>query len=110
MDKDLEGATAGLGAALKLEIPAPTVTRVVSIPPPPPPPKDEGYRPNTASTRRLSYSTTVSSSQGTLKFVTWGKAAGTELSPQPSDDPEDPLVCENKRSLKSQMDVGFCEG
>ena len=87
MDKDLEAA----GAAPTLR-PLSFTFRGVSMPPPPPPPKDEGYRPNTASTKRLSYSTTVSTSQKTIKYATWGRFAGTELSPQPSDDPEDPLV------------------
>ncbi|PKS07378.1 hypothetical protein jhhlp_005980 [Lomentospora prolificans] len=86
MDKDLEAA----GAAPTLRPPS-TALRGVSFPPPPPPPKDERYRPNTASTKRLSYSTTVSTSQRTIKYATRGKFAGTELSPQPSDDPEDPL-------------------
>lgn len=67
--------------------------RTTSLPPPPPPPKDEGYRPNTAntaSTRRLSRGTLAS--QRTIKYAARGRFAGTELSPQPSDDAEDPLV------------------
>jgi hypothetical protein len=58
--------------------------------PPPPPEKDDGYRPMTSSTKRLSFLTT--SSKRTIKFAK-GKFSGIELSPQPSDDPEDPLVC-----------------
>jgi hypothetical protein len=74
--------------------PSPTAQRTVSItpPPPPPPPKDEGYRPSTASTKRLSYTTTLSASPRTIKYKASGKFAGKELSPQPSDDAEDPLV------------------
>lgn len=68
--------------------------RTASLPPPPVPPKDEGYRPNTASTgatRRLSLST--EKSPRSIKYATWGRFAGMELSPQPSDDADDPLVC-----------------
>ncbi|KAK1706289.1 hypothetical protein CaCOL14_008358 [Colletotrichum acutatum] len=56
--------------------------------PPPPPPKDEPARPMTSSTKRLSFSTTMS--QRKIKYGT-GRYSQTELSPQPNDDPEDPL-------------------
>ena len=69
--------------------PSSAMYRITSLPPPPPPPKDEGYRPNTASTRRFSRGTLAS--QRTIKYA-GGRFAGTELSPQPSDDAEDPLV------------------
>lgn len=71
--------------------------RVASLPPPPVPPKDDGYtpstvstRPNTGTTRRFSHSTAIS--RRTIKYATWGRFAGMELSPQPSDDADDPLV------------------
>ncbi|KAI0484827.1 hypothetical protein GGR56DRAFT_680602 [Xylariaceae sp. FL0804] len=51
-------------------------------------PKDYPQRPMTASTKRLSFSSRVS--QRRVKYGT-GKYANVELSPQPSDDPEDPL-------------------
>ncbi|OHE96898.1 major facilitator superfamily transporter, partial [Colletotrichum orchidophilum] len=56
--------------------------------PPPPPPKDDPPRPITSSTKRLSFSTTVT--QRKIKYGT-GKHSKTELSPQPNDDPDDPL-------------------
>lgn len=46
-------------------------------------------RPMTASTKRLSFSSW--SSKRTIKYGT-GKYAGVELVPQPSEEPEDPLV------------------
>ncbi|KAF4839775.1 putative MFS-type transporter [Colletotrichum siamense] len=57
-------------------------------PPPPPPPKEDVPRPMTSSTRRLSFSTTYSERK--IKYGT-GRHSQTELSPQPTDDPDDPL-------------------
>ncbi|SPN98396.1 uncharacterized protein DNG_01441 [Cephalotrichum gorgonifer] len=85
MDKRLE-------AGSMLPRPASTLYRITSLPPPPPPPKDEGYRPSTATTRRTSYSTTMSTRKTIIKYAApGGRFAGTELSPQPSDDADDPL-------------------
>ena len=74
-----------------LKVPVSIFYRITSLPPPPPPPKDQGYRPDTANTRRFSRSTTFSTRR-TIKYATWGRFRGTELSPQPSDDADDPLV------------------
>ncbi|KAF9872406.1 cycloheximide resistance [Colletotrichum karsti] len=60
----------------------------VAGPPPTPPPKEDKPRPMTSSTRRLSFSTTMS--QRKIKYGT-GRHSQTELSPQPTDDPDDPL-------------------
>jgi len=60
---------------------------------PPPPAKDEGYWPVAGSTRRVSHRTTVSQNQGAIKYGK-EKHAWIELTPQPSDDPADPLVCQ----------------
>ena len=54
-------------------------------------PNTETTRPNTETARRFSRSTAAS--RKTIKYATWGRFAGMELSPQPSDDAEDPLVC-----------------
>lgn len=111
--------------AAKLSRPMSLFYRITSLPPPPPPPKDNGYRPNTplsrpntaattrpntATTRRFSRSTTVST-QRTIKYATWGRFRGTELSPQPSDDPEDPLVCgtRSKRSRRWRWEKRPCK-
>lgn len=51
---------------------------------------DAEKRPATSSTKRLSHSSTRTGK--TIKFAV-GKHAGIELSPQPSDDVNDPLVC-----------------
>jgi hypothetical protein len=67
-------------------------TRRVSLHVPPEPPAKDPPRPMTASTKRLSAST-FASSRRTLKYATKGRHAGLELVPQPSEDPEDPLVC-----------------
>lgn len=49
----------------------------------------EDYRPMTGSTKRLSLTSWVS--KRSIKYGT-GRFARVELIPQPSDDPEDPLV------------------
>ena len=69
------------------------------IPPPPPTPpspvaKEGSTRPLTSSTKTLSFASAAS--KRTIKYGV-GKFAGVELSPQPSDDPTDPLV--RKRPL-----------
>ncbi|KAI1635074.1 hypothetical protein F4809DRAFT_473698 [Biscogniauxia mediterranea] len=55
---------------------------------PRPPMPDDSPRPMTASTKRLSFS-----SAGVERGLKYGKGkhSGIELSPQPSDDPQDPL-------------------
>jgi len=61
----------------------------ISVSHPPKPPPRDGPRPATASTKRLSFVSI--DPKRTLKYGT-GKHAMVELSPQPSEDPEDPLV------------------
>ncbi|KAK7957160.1 uncharacterized protein PG986_006382 [Apiospora aurea] len=56
---------------------------------PPRPPSKDDYRPMTASSKRLSLTSWVS--KRSIKYGT-GRFARVELVPQPSDDPEDPLV------------------
>jgi hypothetical protein len=63
-------------------------TAIKGVRPPRPISKDP-YRPMTASSKRLSFAST--SSKRTIRYGQ-GKFAGVELVPQPSDDPEDPLV------------------
>lgn len=62
--------------------------------PPPVPTKDTPplRRAMTSSTRRLSFGPMSSGQQRTIKFGR-GRFSTTELIPQPSDDPDDPLVC-----------------
>ncbi|RYP09626.1 hypothetical protein DL764_001168 [Monosporascus ibericus] len=59
---------------------------------PPPPLSKDPPRPFTASTNAVSFSASFSSAESrrTIKYGT-GKLSAVELSPQPSDDPEDPL-------------------
>ncbi|RYP62647.1 hypothetical protein DL771_009640 [Monosporascus sp. 5C6A] len=59
---------------------------------PPPPLYKNPPRPFTASTNAVSFSVSLSSAESkrTIKYGT-GKFSTVELSPQPSDDPEDPL-------------------
>lgn len=49
-------------------------------------------RPMTSSSKRLSWNSISTSKRRPIKYGS-GKYAMTELVPQPSDDPEDPLVC-----------------
>jgi len=84
-----------------------SIRRVSLVIPPLPPAKDEGYRPATSSTRRFSFATTVSSSQRTIKYGK-GKHARTELSPQPSDDLGDPLVCQEHQALAEKEPQPEC--
>ncbi|KAI1081691.1 hypothetical protein F5B20DRAFT_52684 [Whalleya microplaca] len=69
------------------ELPPPYGIKLSDDRPPPPISKDP-YRPMTASTKRLSFSTTEV--KRPIKYGT-GKFVGVELSPQPSNDLEDPL-------------------
>ncbi|KAI0011236.1 MFS general substrate transporter [Xylariaceae sp. FL0662B] len=69
------------------ELPPPFGIKLDKERPPRPITKDP-YRPMTASTKRLSFSSTEA--KRPVKYGT-GKFAGVELSPQPSNDPEDPL-------------------
>ncbi|TDZ39493.1 putative MFS-type transporter [Colletotrichum trifolii] len=63
----------------------------VAGPPPPPPPKDDHLRPVASSIKRLSFTTTTT--RTTTRKIKYGrgKHSKTELSPQPSDDTDDPL-------------------
>ncbi|KAK7750513.1 hypothetical protein SLS62_007592 [Diatrype stigma] len=71
------------------EIPGPLDFKLGFIPPPPPPASlKDRPRPVTASTKTLSYAS--AETKRTIKYGT-GKSSGVELSPQPSDDPLDPL-------------------
>ncbi|KAJ0165521.1 putative MFS-type transporter [Colletotrichum tanaceti] len=97
MEKDLEKAEIELARLEESHMaPIQTARRITLMrpppPPPPTPPKDEGYRPVTSSTKRLSLSTTATTttSPRRIKYGT-GKHSKTELSPQPTDDPDDPL-------------------
>ena len=87
------------GLSIDVELARPTVaavaehsTKRVSLHIPPEPPAKDPPRPMTASTKRLSASTFASTTKRTIKYGT-GRYAGIELAPQPSDDPDDPLVC-----------------
>ncbi|KAK1962298.1 major facilitator superfamily transporter [Colletotrichum sublineola] len=94
MERDLEKGESGLAKPEESHVAPEKKTKRFSFSrPPPPPPKD--YPPSrpptsstTSSTKRLSFSTT--STQRKIKYGT-GKHSQTELSPQPTDDPEDPL-------------------
>ncbi|RYO94650.1 hypothetical protein DL763_004017 [Monosporascus cannonballus] len=69
------------------EFPALLMSSFNAAYPPPPLPKDPP-RPFTASTNAVSFSS--AESKRTIKYGT-GKFSAVELSPQPSDDPDDPL-------------------
>ncbi|GJC78221.1 putative MFS-type transporter [Colletotrichum liriopes] len=89
MEKDMEKGVVELVKPDESHVaPEKTARRISFTRPPPPPPKDDLPRPPTSSTKRLSFSTT--STQRKIKYGT-GKHAQTELSPQPTDDPDDPL-------------------
>ncbi|KAK2000468.1 major facilitator superfamily transporter [Colletotrichum falcatum] len=104
MDSDLEKGEAVVTRPDESHVAPEKTTRRFSFSrPPPPPPKDDlpptppikdvAPRPatsSTTSTKRLSFSTTTTSTQRKLKYGT-GKHSQTELSPQPTDDPDDPL-------------------
>ena len=64
------------------------MSKTTDRPPPRPLSKDD-YRPLTASSKRLSLTSWVS--KRSIKYGK-GRFARVELIPQPSDDPEDPLV------------------
>ncbi|CAJ2513972.1 Uu.00g020910.m01.CDS01 [Anthostomella pinea] len=70
------------------ELPPPFGIQLKKVHPPSPISK-EAPRPMTASTRRLSFSS-IPEPKRRIRYGT-GKYAGVELSPQPSDNPEDPL-------------------
>ncbi|GJD00610.1 major facilitator superfamily transporter [Colletotrichum higginsianum] len=89
MEKDVEKAEVEVAKPKESHAaPEQTARRISLTKPPPTPPKDDGYRPMTSSTKRLSFSTTMSPRR--IKYGT-GKHSKTELSPQPTDDPDDPL-------------------
>ncbi|RYP57883.1 hypothetical protein DL769_009215 [Monosporascus sp. CRB-8-3] len=85
--KPLLKSQGGLGK----EFPAFWMSSFKAACPPPPLPKNPP-RPFTASTNAASFSVSFSSAESkrTIKYGT-GKSSAVELSPQPSDDPEDPL-------------------
>ncbi|KAK2038694.1 major facilitator superfamily transporter [Colletotrichum somersetense] len=94
MESDLEKGEIELARPHESHVAPEKTTRRFSFsrPPPPPPKDDPPSRPptssTTSSTKRLSFSTT--STQRKIKYGT-GKHSQTELSPQPTDDPDDPL-------------------
>ncbi|OLN97614.1 putative MFS-type transporter C1271.10c-like protein 2 [Colletotrichum chlorophyti] len=89
MEKDVEQGSIALARPDEsYSMPEKTFKRFSMSRPPPPPPKDDYFRPMTGSTKRLSFSTTTS--QRKIKYGT-GKYSQMELSPQPTDDPDDPL-------------------
>ncbi|KAL0933466.1 cycloheximide resistance [Colletotrichum truncatum] len=94
MEKDVDQGDGGLARPKESHAAEHMGNRVslarmsIAGPPPPPPPKENVLRPMTSSTKRLSFSTTTS--QRKIKYGT-GKHAQTELSPQPTDDLDDPL-------------------
>jgi hypothetical protein len=95
--EELLGLPKGTGEMLnETRAPIPIAKDPVYLPRPPPPIPIEPRpimrdipRPMTASTKRLSFSSL--DSRRIVKYGT-GKYRGIELSPQPSNDPEDPLV------------------
>jgi hypothetical protein len=65
----------------------------------PPRPITKDFRPRTGSSKRLSFSSVAS--KMTTKYGS-GKYSGIALVPQPSNDPDDPLVCpSNHRFLQT---------
>ncbi|GKT45164.1 putative MFS-type transporter [Colletotrichum spaethianum] len=89
MERDMERGEVELARPDESHVaPEKTARRLSFSKPPPPPPKDDLPRPMTSSTKRFSFSTT--STQRKIKYGT-GKHSQTELSPQPTDDPDDPL-------------------
>ncbi|KAF6807038.1 major facilitator superfamily transporter [Colletotrichum sojae] len=89
MERDIEKGEAELARPTEGHIAEHASDRVsMRGPPPPPPPKEDVPRPMTSSTKRLSFSTTMSKRK--IKYGT-GRYSQTELSPQPTDDPDDPL-------------------
>ncbi|KAK1985479.1 major facilitator superfamily transporter [Colletotrichum cereale] len=90
MERDMERGEAGLVRPEESHVAPERKVRKLSFsrPPTPPPKDDVPSRPPTSSTKRLSFSTT--STQRIIKYGT-GKHSQTELSPQPTDDPDDPL-------------------
>lgn len=68
----------------------PRLTAPRKAPQPPRPVWLDGERPTTSSSKRLSWGS-IASSRRPIKYGT-GKHARVELVPQPSDDPDDPLV------------------
>ena len=89
-------------------VPPPKRTATVAVVPmrskaPPSISETDSQRPMTSSSKRLSWSSISTSKRRPIKYGS-GKHAMTELVPQPSDDPEDPLVC----FLSTPMSARLC--
>ena len=77
-------------------VPPPKITDTVAVAPKrakvfPTISRTESPRPMTSSSKRLSWNSISTSKRRPIKYGT-GKNSAVELVPQPSDDPEDPLV------------------